>query len=328
MSCFGRAFLALLTFTICGFGQSDQGTKIQSQPLLQLQHWPTSAWIVMIAGAGIVIRVIFVHLFPKRRFSVAFEELSAGKETRRDKDRALTALAIELLTPKQLSDDEFSMDIMPGTDEPGFSGVMPALEPNGDITYEASDHPVKIAAVEFVPQQIIALFGWLRRPSRECIEGWVDCNDGDAFASATYKRRWHLFRPFDGTSTRHWSFRRSGSSARDEVLSLLTAHIIIDLRKADFTRSPQSYHELRKAMRSTILDNTDSKERDLLVSSRRQHLEAALSYDPKNWIARFSLGLELCKGGFPHEAVEQFELLEKLIEKVLSQTPPGQTLPY
>jgi len=70
--------------------------------------------------------------------------------------------------------------------------------------------------------------------------------------------------------------------------------------------------------RTSILDQEDTARAESAVTSPLEHLEVALSCDPKNWIARFSLALELCKSGYPHEAVEQFEVLQKLFGKVLA----------
>jgi len=222
----------------------------------------------------------------------------------------LTALMVELLTPRQLSAGEFSMDIMPGTDEPGFSGVMPALERDVSTSYEAAEHPVKIASVEFFPKELITLFGWLRRPTKESIEGWLECKTDEATVSANYTCR----RPFRGSERKHWFVRHAGPQSREEVLSLLAAQIVVDLRKVDFTGNGRSYRALRAALRTSILDQETSDK----GSTTRGQIETALSWDPRNWIARFSLALELCKGGSPGEAIKHFEMLESLLAKVVT----------
>jgi len=127
-----------------------------SQGVKQIPFW---FWMTSAAGVFLTLWGFFVRLVPRKGTSIGFEELSDDKEARLDNSRVLTGLMVELLTPKQLSEGEFSMDIMPGTNEPGFSGVMPALETEVSTGYEAAEHPVKIASLEFVPRDVITLFG-------------------------------------------------------------------------------------------------------------------------------------------------------------------------
>lgn len=277
-----------------------------------LKYVPWWALILLVIAVIIGLRGLFVRLFPKKGFRVAFEDLSVDKDIRFGKSRVLTALMLELLTPRHLSDDDFRMDIMPGTNDPGFSGVMPKLERASTMSYEASEQPVKIGQLEFAPRQMMTLFGWLSRPPKECIEGWVECRGKEAFASATYKRR-----PIFLNSQKQWVSRCAGANARNEALLLLSAQIIADLGKVDFTRNGRSYHELRMALHTTVL-NVEGLDNFLPVLSARQHLEAAVSYDSRNWIARFSLALELCKNGSPQEALGQLDLLDNLLRKVLT----------
>ncbi len=305
---FFRVCLAgVLTSLLYAEGQSGPAKSANLAPGFWLLL--AAACVLALAAWGALVR-----LFPKKGCRLAFEELSADKETRFNRSRVLTGLMLELLTPKKLSEDEFYMDIMPGTDEPGFSGLMPGFESTHSTSYEASDRPVKIAALEFVPRDVLTWFGWLRRPAVECIEGWLEHNAEGATASATYRRR----RPFRSSVRRQWLFRQAGPEAREEVLSLLAAQIVVDLRKVDFTLNGRSYRALRMAMRTSVLDQGNARRPDPRVSARRQYLETALIHDPRNWIARFSLALELCKGGHPGEAVRHFELLEELLKKVLA----------
>src|SRR5262249_53289123 len=108
-------------------------------------------WARLVAGASLVLVMwgLFVRLIPRAGTRIAFEELSTDRDTRLNRSKVLTALMVDLLTPRQLSAGELSMDIMPGTDEPGFSNVTPALERDVSTSYEVAEHPVKIASVEF-----------------------------------------------------------------------------------------------------------------------------------------------------------------------------------
>jgi hypothetical protein len=198
----GACFLGFLACAANCYCQSDQ-SKVGLAATV-LKSIPTWLLVVLTLVAIALVRLAYVQLFVKDGYLVAFEELSAARETRLNQSRALTGLMIELLKPRQLSHGEFQMDIMPGTEEPGFSGVMPALEPK-EVKYEASDHPVKIAELEFVPGEVFAFF-WRRRITTQCIEGWLDCQAAEAIVSATHKR--HRF--LRSAKTQNWVFGAPG----------------------------------------------------------------------------------------------------------------------
>ena len=244
------------------------------------------------------------------RDSVSFEDLSEPHETRLAKSRVLTNNIRDLLqNPKPMQMSQLHIDIMPGTDEGGFNGLSPTLAMESVLGFEPSDHPVKVASLEFSIRDLYGLLSsFFARPFEHYLDGWLDTRGDQVEAFAELR-----------THGRHerddkWSVRCSGPRARERAIADLAAQIVVGTGKSTMTNNWQSFRNFHEALKLRFSDRSISPDRD--SSSPRTYLERALEYDAANWIARFNLGLALCRENQPQTALQHFKILEDVFTKV------------
>jgi len=265
--------------------------------------------------------VYLLRRIPGGRIAIVFEDLPSvsanpiDASTRSDRNRALTSSVLELLeTPQPLGISDLHMDIMPGTNEPGFGGLRPTQDTSVISDFVPSDHQMKIASVEFNLHDIFGYVAQLFRVPPRTIRGWIrDVPDGcRGFAQLLSRSR----KPVPGHI---WQAAATGKNARDLVVSDLAAQIIVHLKKTHLTRDWQSFRAFNEGIRKLRLDirsgpaSCDARE-------AQRCFEQALAYDAANWIARFQLALVLCRDGQLEVALRHFELLCSVMEGVLRRS--------
>jgi hypothetical protein len=152
----------------------------QSSPrrmAIRLVSWPAKVliWLIVIAMPLWAYRYLLFR-FPRRATRVSFEDLSEPRDTRLAKSRVLTNNTRDLLqNPKPVQMSELHVDLMPGTDEGGFSGLSPTLAMESVLGFEPSDHPVKVASLEFSLQDLFGLLSsFFSRLYEHDLDGWLD----------------------------------------------------------------------------------------------------------------------------------------------------------
>lgn len=298
----------------------------ETQALLEKQQaslWSVlSGWVswpvyLLIALMAIGIYRYRLRQSPRAATRVSFEDLSEPRETRLAKSRVLTNNIRDLLqNPKPVQMSELHVDLMPGTDEGGFSGLSPTLAMEAVLGFEPSDHPVKVASLEF---SLRDLFGFVSsffsRPYLHTLDGWIDTRGDqvEAFAALrTYGSR---------ARDDKWSVRCTGPRARERAIADLAAQIVVGTGKSTMTNNWQSFRNFHEALKLRFSDGAGSAEQD--APGPRTHLERALAFDSANWIARFNLGLALCRENQPQTALEHFKILERVFTEAWARTKHG-----
>jgi len=269
---------------------------------------PRIFWIVAPIASLVLLRIILQRL-PRRKTTRAwFDDLSAPKESRSDKNRVLTESILTMLhNPVPVPQAELHMDMMPGTDEPGFGGLEHAIDITPAGSYEYSDRPMKIASVEFSARDVVAFISHVfRRPEGAYLEGWLHetAHGVVAFAQLSHHRR-----PRD---TRKWRVERLGPGAREQALADLAAKILTETGRSTLTRSWQSLRSFREAL--TLRQDAETRPPDTSLKKAIAHLEDAVAFDASNWIARFNLALSLVRDDQVPVALKHLEMLEFVVK--------------
>ena len=298
----------------------------ETQALLEKQQagvWSAvSRWLSWPLYLLLVLAAVGIYKYrlmrsPRPATRVSFEDLSEPRETRLAKSRVLTNNIRDLLqNPKPVQMSELHVDLMPGTDEGGFSGLSPTLAMEAVLGFEPSDHPVKVASLEF---SLRDLFGFVSsffsRPYLHTLDGWIDTRGDQVEAFADL--RTHGSRARDDK----WSVRCSGPRARERAIADLAAQIVVGTGKSTMTNNWQSFRNFHEALKLRFSDGGGSAEKD--APSPRTYLERALAFDSANWIARFNLGLALCRENQPQTALEHFKILEHVFTEVWTRMTSG-----
>ena len=275
-----------------------------------------------------------IRTLPRRRLThILFEDLSAGRDERLDRNRVITQSVVSRLQNAQpLATFDLQMDIMPGANEPGFGGLEPVLTMASVLNLERTDSPIKVGAVEFSLRDVLTLISqWFTRPPARYLEGWLIEANGSVEVGAKmldHRRRPVLKQDPEPTSNNGtgppqplaWVVR--GTSGRDRAIADLAAQILVGIGCSTLTsdwRSLRSFHEamlLRDDQRfDAHSESGPTVDPKTLLSVARGHLARAVSYDPSNWIARFSLAVTLCRDNEPLVALQHLDILKKAIAR-------------
>jgi hypothetical protein len=293
--------------------------------LVHTYVWPVPAkvfWVLVVVGVAMMWHAV-VHAFPRRGTTVvSFEDMTGPRPDRADRNRVLTSEVLSLLydpTPLQVS--ELHMDIMPGTDEPGFGGLQPGLDVLPIEGYEYADRPLKIASFEFTIRDLLVIVArYFKRPPEARLNGWLSESENEVVISAqrTCSRN---------RSDPPWRVHRTGTARRSSAIADLAAMILVDMNKSKLTHSWQSFRSFHDAMK--LRHDGVSPTSAVALAAARDHLERAVVYDPSNWFARFNLALTLCRADQGRTALKHFEVLESVLASAWHQAcayPPGSAV--
>jgi hypothetical protein len=294
-----------------------------------VQFWTAVAIATCLSAWGVSL---LIRAFPRRDLThIVFEDLSAGRDERLDRNRILAQSVISRLQNPQQTTFNLQMDVMPGANEPGFGGLQPVLTMASALESERADRPIKIGAVEFSLGDVLTLISSLfARPPKQYLEGWLIEANGSVEVGARmldHRRqpefKGGLARTSDHEATPEplaWLVRATGG--RERAIADLAAQILVDTDRSTITndwRSLRSFQEamvLRDDQRFDAHQETSpTVDPKATVSSARGHLARAVSYDPSNWIARFSLAVTLCRDDEPLLALQHLDILEKAIAR-------------
>jgi hypothetical protein len=285
--------------------------------------------------------------FPRRGTQVSFEDLSSSEPERLDKSRVLTRSILNLMeNPRPVQVSDLYMDIMPGTDEPGFGGLRPGVEMEALSGYEPSDRPMKFGAVEFTLRDAFSLFSrFFSRRHEAYLDGWLTEEGGRVVAFAQVLN--HLRQPIDEKSFKdirrapktfawpftarrssdsaestesqplQWRVERAGSEARQSAIADLAAQILVGTEGSVLTHSWQSFRCFHNALKPRLEDRINPA---VDIVTVRSYLARAVAYDASNWIARFHLALVLCRANQTRIALEHFKILDNVIHKAWTKT--------
>jgi hypothetical protein len=292
--------------------------------------WAGVAAIVVLFGAVSLI----VRALPRRGLThILFEDLSAGRDERLDRNRALAQSIVgRLQNPQQLPTFDLQMDVMPGANEPGFGGLQPVLTMASVLEFERADRPVKIGTIEFSLGDLLRLItrSFVRPPERY-LEGWLLEAKGSVEVGAQMLN--HRRRPIPKRDPVRDSLSRDtpappltwlvrGTSGRAPAIADLAAQILVDTQCSTLTsdwRSLRSFQEamlLRDDQRfDANPESSPSVDPKSSAFAARSHLSRSVSYDPSNWIARFSLAVTLCRDNEPLLALQHLAILEKAVAR-------------
>ena len=294
-----------------------------------VQFWTAVAIATCLSAWAVSL---LIRAFPRRDLThIVFEDLSAGRDERLDRNRILAQSVISRLQNPQQTTFNLQMDVMPGANEPGFGGLQPVLTMASALESERADRPIKIGAVEFSLGDVLTLISSLfARPPKQYLEGWLIEANGSVEVGARmldHRRqpefKGGLARTSDHEATPEpfaWLVR--GTGGRERAIADLAAQILVDTDRSTITndwRSLRSFQEamvLRDDQRFDAHQETSpTVDPKATVSSARGHLARAVSYDPSNWIARFSLAVTLCRDDEPLLALQHLDILEKAIAR-------------
>jgi thioredoxin-like negative regulator of GroEL len=300
-------------------------------------------WIVVAGGVGLSVWVIsrVIRAHPLDGLTrIVFEDLSAGRDERRDRNRILAQSVINRLqNPQPLATFDLQMDVMPGANEPGFGGLQPELrmtairtDDGGSEYYDPTDRPIKLGAIEFSLRDLLTVISRLfARPPEQHLEGWLIEANGcvDVGAQLLDHRRQPIAkrRSADESGSEAapmqplaWLVRSTGG--REYAIADLVAQIMVDTDRSTLTsdwRSLRSFQEamvLRDDQRfDAHLETSASANPKATISAARNHLARSVSYDPSNWIARFSLAVTLCRDNEPRLALQHLDILEQAVTR-------------
>lgn len=277
--------------------------------------------VVLLLGLILVVWFIRCALWTRRETLTSFEDFSVDPVKRTDSNRVLTCLVLShLQDPQPLRMSELQMDIMPGAEEPGFGGLRPQQPMDAIAGFVVADHPIKVATLEFNLSDILNAFRRLfDRPYRQYLQGWLFESSDSVVAVAqlldSTKNPKHKL-----GQNQIWQVEITGSNARERAVADLAAQIMIAMGESNITSNWQSLRSFQAGMRQLHLrkgPNTPAAN----IDSARCQFEDALDHDPSNWIARFQLALILCRENQPRAALEHFEILRSILERVLNQEP-------
>lgn len=299
-------------------------------------------WAAMVGGVGLALWAVrrVIQAFPKRDFTqILFEDLSADREQRLDRNRRLAQSVISRLHNAQpLETFDLQIDVMPGATEPGFGGLQPVLTMAAVLDYERTDRPITIGAIEFSLRDVLTLVSqFFARPPEQYLEGWLIEDEGVVEVGAQMLD--HRRRP-KATRHRHRADRGAqsgmaaplawvvrGTNGRDRAITDLAAHILVDTGRSTLTsdwRSLRSFHEamaLRDDQRLHGVPEKVPMTVQARLSAARMHLAESVSYDASNWIARFSLAVTLCRDNEPMLALEHLAILEHAVARAARCIP-------
>lgn len=310
-------------------------------------HLPVIAfWIGVSCIAGLSLWAVscLIRAWPRRGLThILFEDLSAGRDERLDRNRTLAqSLISRLQNPQPLPTFDLQMDVMPGAKEPGFGGLEPVLTMTSVLNYERTDRAIRIGAIEFSLRDLLTIIStWFTRPPGQHLEGWLTETHGAIALGAQMldHRRQPLFaRNGALVSAREaaraqqsgnkddlarplaWLVRAAGE--REPAIADLAAQILVDTGRSTLTSDWRSLRSFDEAMRLRDDQHFDSHpeasppvDRQARTSDARGHLARAVSYDPSNWIARFSLAVTLSRDNEPLLAIEHLTILESAVAR-------------
>ncbi len=115
-------------------------------------------WLVAGLGAALVWRARVQASPLWGMTSVSFEDLSQPRAERAEKNRILTRSFVSLLqNPAPVRMSDLHMDLLPGTDQPGFGNLQAAVDMVAVENYD--DRPIRVASVEFSLRDVVTVFG-------------------------------------------------------------------------------------------------------------------------------------------------------------------------
>ena len=261
-------------------------------------------WIVMLMLA---VWRIYAHLYPRTDATAAFfEDLTSPVDRRAESSLVLTrTLLNHLQNPSLLDVATLEMDMMPGSEEPGFGGLQSSLNTYPIDGFALSDRPMKLSGFEFTLRDIAAAAaGLLSRPRGANLTGWLSETEQGLIAYAELSDRQ------DPGKNRSWRIQAPTGSRTEKIIDDLSAQILVDTGNSKLTHNWKSLRAFRRAigLRQSAGYRTRA---DLLLA--RHYLEEAVTFDASNWIARFNLALTLCRCGEPEIGLQHFRLLDEVI---------------
>ena len=295
------------------------------------------AVLLWVGVAGVVVLSMWgvscvIRMLPRRGLThILFEDLSAGRDERLDRNRVLAQSVVSRLQNVQpLASFDLQMDIMPGANEAGFGGLQPVLTMASVMNLERTDRQIKIGAIEFSLRDLLTLISqWFVRPPQQYLEGWLIEANGSVEVGAQLldHRRRPKCEPActsgdDTTLPRPLSWVVRGCSQRDRAIADLAAQIVVDTGRSTLTsdwRSLRSFHEAMLLRHDQRLDAHPESgppvDPKAILSAARGHLARSVSYDPSNWIARFSLAVTLCRDNEPVVALHHLAILKDAVAR-------------
>ena len=248
----------------------------------------------------------YARLHPRTGATAAFfEDLTSPADRRTEASLVLTrTLLNHLQNPLPVEIATLEMDMMPGSEEPGFGGLQSALNTSPIDGFTLADRPMKVGGIEFTVRDIAgAASSLFSRPYAATLTGWLSESEHGLVAHA------ELFDRLDPTKNRSWRMQ-TRKGGHGEAINDLSAQILVDTDNSKLTHSWKSLRAFRKAIG---LRQSAGRRGLADLQQARNCLEEAVTYDASNWIARFNLALTLCRCGEPEIALQHFDVLDKVI---------------
>ncbi len=240
--------------------------------------------------------------------AVFFEDLTQPADARLEASIVLTRTILnQLQNPLPVHISTLQMDMLPGSEEPGFGGLQSALNVAPIDGFKVADQPMKVAGIEFSVRALVMMLSrFLARPHAANLTGWLnDSADGVAAYAALTDR-------YDPRKNTTWRIESTGTGARASAIADLAAQILVDTGNSTLTHDWKSLRCFREAIK---LRQGSARPGLANLALARDYLEDAVTYDSSNWIARFNLALTLSRAGEPEVALKHFELLEGVVRR-------------
>ena len=268
----------------------------------------TKTFWVIAPVVMLVLWRLYAWRHPRTDAAAAFfEDLTRPVGERTEASLVLTRTVLDQLqNPLPMRVETLEMDMMPGSEEPGFGGLQSALNTSPIDGFELAAAPMKVGGVEFTVRDLAAaLSGLFHRPHAAHLTGWLSESDHGVVAHAQFVDR------SDPQRNHSWRLRVSGKGSRAEAISDLAAQILVDTGNSRLTHSWKSLRAFRRAL---ALRQSAGPRGPRGLREARNYLEEAVTLDSSNWIARFNLALTLCRCGEPEIALGHFTILEDVIQ--------------
>ena len=265
----------------------------------------TTFWMIVLL-VMLAARLRYAHLHPRTDATAAFfEDLASPLDRRTEASLVLTrTLLNHLQNPLPVAVTTLEMDMMPGSEEPGFLALQSTLNTSPIDGFTLADRPLKVGGFEFSVRDIAgAASGVFSRPYAANLTGWLSESEHGLVAYA------ELFDRLDPAKNRAWRIQ-TRKGGRAEAINDLSAQILVDTDKSKLTHSWKSLRTFRNAIG---LRQSAGRRGPADLLQARNCLEEAVTYDASNWIARFNLALTLCRCGEPEIALQHFDVLDTVI---------------
>jgi hypothetical protein len=246
------------------------------------------SFLLLALGAWFLYRIV-VNAFPREGIEVSFLDLSAASGATDASRRSLTGEILALLEdPEPIAVRGLQMNTMPGTDQPAFGVIRPAIAMTQASDFSSSKYPFKMGVFEFGLEDFSRIVnrvcGW---PREGTLVGWLSSDGDSSVSGAELSKRG--FRRGHGKEPSGWFATATGNDGREEALASIAAQILVDARQNKYTGSWQSLKACQQGIKTMRVTQSgaDSKR-------AREYFELALRHDSSNWIARFYVAVSFC----------------------------------